>query len=332
MSGEHVNLLEIRAAEPMGKPSRVDVQRVGDRITSAVVRGVKILGTKSPNPTRGKPTRYSDAALASAVPLYEGMRVFVDHPSRENPKAERSYRDRLGRLVNVSGKPGDGLHGDFVVNPKHPSAEQFLWDAEHDPGAVGFSHNADGVGSVVGHEFVVESIKCARSVDVVTDPATTHSLFESRLEGSMSDPKPETKPEAKPADAPAAPKPEVKPAHASDAFTALESRFSALETSVKAKDAKIDKLEVALAARDRKDRVEVLLRESKLPAFAVTDKFRTDCLDAKDDAAVQSLIEDRRTVARGSFHQEPGNPPKGDPGKAIETADEALEFIRKGGR
>ena len=38
---------------------------------------------------------------------------------------------------------GEGLFADFHFNPKHALAEQLLWDAEHAPENVGFSHNVE---------------------------------------------------------------------------------------------------------------------------------------------------------------------------------------------
>src|SRR5205814_1387894 len=72
--------------------------------------GVKILGAESVN---GR--RYTMEALQASVPLYEGMRVNLDHPTT-NPNASRSVRDRFGKLVNVR-KEADGTRGDLRYNP-----------------------------------------------------------------------------------------------------------------------------------------------------------------------------------------------------------------------
>ncbi len=134
----------------------------------SIIYGVKILGMESQN---GR--RYLPDALAQARQLYEGAPVNVDH--RENGR--RSYRDRIGRLMNVR-LGADGLYGDLLVNPKHPLAEQLFWDAEHCPENVGLSHDAQGRTRVEGRTVVVESIDRVRSVDLVAEPATTRSLYE----------------------------------------------------------------------------------------------------------------------------------------------------------
>ena len=73
--------------------------------------------------------------MAKALPLYEGMRVNVDHV---DPGQRRSLRDRIGLVKNVTLKE-DGLYGDFHFNPKHALAEQIAWDAENAPQNLGFS-------------------------------------------------------------------------------------------------------------------------------------------------------------------------------------------------
>jgi hypothetical protein len=138
-----------------------------------VIAGCKILGLQSRN---GR--TYDTAAVAKAMPMYEGAAVFVDHGKAGQ---SRSYHDRMGRLQNVRASQ-DGLYADFCFNPKHVLAEQLLWDAEHAPGNVGFSHDVQGKtrrsqdGSVV-----VEAIERVDSVDLVAKPATTRSLFEDTL-------------------------------------------------------------------------------------------------------------------------------------------------------
>jgi hypothetical protein len=335
-STETHNLIEIRSAVALGKPQ---VDRA-----AGIVRGVKVLGRKSPNLTRGLPTGYSDEAIQNGVPLYEGAQVNIDHPDRSTPDAPRSYRDRFGWLQNARAEP-DGIYADQHVLKSHALAEQFFEQAERNPAGVGLSHNARGRGKPSGGEFLIEELQSVRSVDVVTDPATTHSLFESRQEAPMLNTS-NTPPAAGAAPAAGGTPPagnlplvEAKPGDAAKpaggAESLLEARLLKVEETLKSTTAELDRARVALAARERKDRVEALLLESKLPAFAVTPKFREQLVEAKDDAAVKVLIEDRRAVARGSFHTEPGNAPAPsvDPAaKPIETTEQFLESLRKSGR
>lgn len=140
---------------------------------AGVIRGVKLIGLESKNRRR-----YPAAVLRSAAPLYEGAKVNVNHPDGD-PLSARGYEDRIGSIRNVRATE-QGLYGDFHFNPKHRLADQVLWDAQHNPAAVGFSHNATlrMTGDKRGGK-VVEEIVAVRSVDLVADPATTSSIFEN---------------------------------------------------------------------------------------------------------------------------------------------------------
>lgn len=138
-----------------------------------VVKDVKIVGLRSQHGYD-----YTPSALKTAIPLYEGIRVNIDHPERDKPNTARSYRDRFGKLSNVHFVEGDGLRGDFHYNPKHEISNQFAWDVENNPKACGFSHNARGPLRQRGDRMRCESIDTVRSVDLVADAATTRSLFE----------------------------------------------------------------------------------------------------------------------------------------------------------
>ena len=139
---------------------------------NGVVSGVKILGVKSRN-NRVYPLE----TLRDAAPLYENAKVNVNHPDG-SPNESRKYQDRVGSIKNVSLQE-NGLYGDFHFNPKHPLAEQMLWDAEKAPENFGFSHNVEAVVRLENGAQVVDKIVRVRSVDLVADPATTSGLFES---------------------------------------------------------------------------------------------------------------------------------------------------------
>lgn len=137
---------------------------------AGMIRGVKVLGHESRN---GR--RYTPEALRQAAGLYEGIRVNVDHQAAGD---RRSYRDRFGQLRSIQVRE-NGLYADLAFNPKHPLAEQLLWDAAHAPENVGLSHDARGRTVRRGGSVVVEEIEAVRSVDLVADPATTKGLFEA---------------------------------------------------------------------------------------------------------------------------------------------------------
>ena len=140
---------------------------------AGVIFGVKIIGCESRN---GR--HYPNDTLRQAIPLYENSKVNLDHPDGD-PRKPRSYHARFGMIRNVQLRENEGLYADFWFNPKHTIAEQLLWDAEHAPDNVGFSHNVEAVVKRTHDPALVEKIVAVRSVDLVADPATTQGLFES---------------------------------------------------------------------------------------------------------------------------------------------------------
>lgn len=146
--------------------------QLGVEAEVGVLRGVKLLGLASRN---GR--TYREEALRYAAPLYEGAKVNIDH-APGGPLAPRGYRDRLGVVKNVELRPGEGLFGTLVFNPKHALAEQLVWDAQHAPENVGLSHNVLARTAWDQGREVVEAIDRVQSVDLVADPATTCGLFE----------------------------------------------------------------------------------------------------------------------------------------------------------
>ena len=142
---------------------------------AGVIYGVKIIGCDSRN---GR--HYPNDTLRQAIPLYENSKVNLDHPEGD-PRKSRSYHARFGMIRNVQLRENEGLYADFWFNPRHTIAEQLLWDAEHAPDNVGFSHNVEAIVKRQSTLAVVEKIVAVRSVDLVADPATTQGLFESEL-------------------------------------------------------------------------------------------------------------------------------------------------------
>lgn len=163
MEKEHELIQEY--TDSRGVPLRVDRDQ-------GVLAGVKLIGLTSRN---GR--RYRETALADAVGMYEGAKVNVNHP-KGGPLAPRDYQDRLGVIRGVEFRAGEGLFGDLHFNPKHALSEQLVWDAEHNPRNVGFSHNVEARLSRAEGGVIVEAITRVQSVDLVADPASTDGLFE----------------------------------------------------------------------------------------------------------------------------------------------------------
>jgi hypothetical protein len=273
-----------------GASIRVDRQ-------AGVIHGVKVLGLESRN---GR--SYLPEALAEAAQLYEEAKVNVNHP-KGNPASPRDYQDRIGTIHNVSLRPGAGLFGDFHFNPKHALAEQLIWDAEHAPENVGFSHNVEARTSRRGDRVVVEAITRVQSVDLVADPATTRGLFESAANDEPAS-----------AVAPAEP---AKPLGMDYLRRQHPELFESLDRQradeVGRLQKEVERLTALETAREKRDTARRLLREFALPdpetddpwAKTISGGLFFDLLvGAADEPAMRGLVEERaRLVQRLSGGQ-----------------------------
>jgi hypothetical protein len=268
--------------------SRGVVMRV-DR-QAGVIRGVKVLGLESRN---GR--TYLPEALAQAAPLYEDAKVNVNHP-KGNPAGPRDYQDRIGSIRHVSLRDGAGLFGDFYFNPKHALAEQLMWDAEHAPENVGFSHNVEARVGRRGERAAVEAITRVQSVDLVADPATTRGLFEV---SAASDAAPATAAETAP---PAALE---EPSRENPELVESIGRLQAAEIARLQQE--VDRLTALEAVRQKRTLAARLLREFELPdpesadpwAQAVlSGRFLESLLAAPDEQAMRCLVEERAELVR----------------------------------
>ncbi len=252
---------------------------------AGLIRGVKILGLKSRN---GR--IYLPEALEKAAPLYERAKVNVNHP-KGNAEVPRDYQDRLGVICNVVLRPHEGLFGDLQFNPKHALAEQLIWDAEHLPENVGLSHHVEARTRRSGDQVVVEEILRVQSVDVVADPATTRGLFESAGHSAAPPPWDQLTIDS-------------LRQHRPDLVEALSQEAAAELCRVRQE---LERLQAAEAARQKRERVERLLKEYHLPdpeqaegwaKALVSPTFVQTLFEAPDEAALRRLLEDRAAVAR----------------------------------
>ena len=255
---------------------------------AGVIRGVKILGLDSRN---GR--SYLPEALTQAAALYEDAKVNVNHP-KNHPAGPRDYQDRIGMIRNVSVRP-DGLFADFSFNPKHPLAEQLVWDAEHASQNVGFSHNVEARTARRGDRTVVEAITRVQSVDLVADPATTRGLFESCAAAAA-------------ARGQAADRPQLTLEDLRRDYPELVAALAgAQESELRQLRAEVDRLTLLEAVQRKQQLLRRLLREYRLPepesadahARTITSpRFVESLLAAADEPAMRSLLEERAALVR----------------------------------
>lgn len=149
---------------------------------ASTVSGVKLMGIESKNRRR-----FSAEALKNIFELSDGAKINVNHNSRDL-SAPRDYGDRIGSVISRT-LESDGIYGTIKINPKHPLAEQFFWDAENAPQNCGMSpvYAPHKTSRAKDGFLLVESVAKVSSIDLVADPATTNSLKESQGDNSMSE-------------------------------------------------------------------------------------------------------------------------------------------------
>ena len=273
---------------------------------AGIIRGVKVLGLTSLN---GR--RYAEAAIQKAVPLYEGRVVNANHPPRDN--FNRSIDDRLGWLSNV--RVSEGLVGDLNLLKSDPRSPKIFEAARRNPSVFGLSHNIEGKVKDTPQGAVVEEIVRVHSVDVVGDPATTKSLFESEgetMSNSEEKAKQEADAEAKAkADAEAKIKADADAKAATDAAAAQKPTVESLQTELSALKARegarelledagfkspqkvwVNALALLESAEDRKAFVESLPRPAvkarsgaPLPSGDTSDRKIPEFKDAREFAS-----------------------------------------------
>jgi hypothetical protein len=255
---------------------------------AGIIQGVKILGLQSRN---GR--SYLPEALSAAAQLYEEAKVNVNHP-KGAPTGPRDYQDRIGTIRNVALRSGEGLFADFHFNPKHALAEQLIWDAEHAPENVGFSHNVEARTTRRGEQVVVEGITKVQSVDLVADPATTRGLYEAAAGAAIG------------GEAWAVLGMEELKRQRPDLVEALLSEQAEEVTRLREE---VSRLEGIAVAEQKRSTARRLLSEFKLPdpeasdAYAqavVGGSFLESLLAAPSEGAMRQLVEERVRLLRAT--------------------------------
>lgn len=152
-----------------------------------VIRNVKLLGWESKNPASvlrlsrtefgaalDEPYSYSSRDAAVALPYYDRVQVFEDHPTDD---MERSVRTLVGETSNPRIEV-DGIYGDICYLRETETGRRLAEVAQRMPHQLGCSHVATGIPELVEGRVVITGYR-PESVDVVTRPATTRGLHES---------------------------------------------------------------------------------------------------------------------------------------------------------
>lgn len=132
---------------------------------------------------------YTKQALESAVPIFEGKKIYADHPSKfeEDVRPERSTRDVLGHWENVHVEDDNGrssLVGDIV----------FVDSTDTDWARSRLSHALDYAQKYPGSDFVGVSINASgdanptnidEMIEATTQPDILQKLEKAKNEGAI---------------------------------------------------------------------------------------------------------------------------------------------------
>lgn len=263
-----------------------------------IIRDVVLLSRFSANNRE-----YTPECLQKAVPMFEGIKAFLNHQRKRDRGEGRDVKDLVGRYKNVRVED-DKLKGDLNLLDG-PHAGTVLSIAEDMPDVAGNSIHAQGRYRRNNGKEVVEELTKGHSVDLVTDPATTASLFEeteTKEEKDMEWGK-MTLAEFK-----------INRADLYEAILAegVSSRDDEVKTLGEERDQfkkDNDELKVKEAVGKKGELVDRLLNESELPDEAKTDTFRGILIVVQEkkegdkvisvEDQVKALIEDRKSILDG---------------------------------
>src|SRR5262245_30925546 len=194
--------LVLEATLALAPDSRVDA-------AAGVIRGVKVLGSASRN---GR--TYPPALLAERYAAYEGAQVYADHDYSQLKTGKARPLTSWGGVLRGATFRGESVFADLHCLKETDAGKIILEAAARCPDKFGLSpmHLIESKKTDGGE--VVTAILEVWSVDAVTRPATTRTLFEA--EEAMPD---ETAPPAM-----AAPPP---PMSVEDAFVVLQNAIMA---------------------------------------------------------------------------------------------------------
>lgn len=139
---------------------------------SFIVEGMALLGAKSKN---GR--TYSADTRRNAVKIFEGAKAYADHPVKGREDEPRRVMELIGIHRNVRfDEATDMLRSNLHLSPTDLVKGYIIPHAKSNPGIIGNSINASGK---IANDGNVMEITRARSVDIVTEPATTNGIYES---------------------------------------------------------------------------------------------------------------------------------------------------------
>ena len=295
-----------------------------------ILKNVVVLG---PTSTNGR--KYPVETQKSALSLFEGIRAYVNHPKLNEMSEPRDMRDLIGEHKNlrvVEDKFEPYTVSDLYLIDNAVVRDVVLPLAESKPHLAGNSIVARG--KMVKEKdgtYKVEQILAARSIDIVTEPATTNSLF---TEGKSSEEEEmdlktltmETLRKDRPdlfeavttalqAEIETKTIRETEAKALKDKVTALESKVTGLEAGVLERDKTIATHELERAKAMKDSLVEGIFKVAKIPdrvkytekdgIKAINPHFRSLLERCQDETEMKELVRTwEETYRQGPISEE----------------------------
>jgi hypothetical protein len=306
----HTALIESSGFDP-DFASRIDEQ-------NGIIKDVKVLGRKSKN---GK--EYLDPAHDDAVRLCEGAIVYRNH-QYDDSLPGRMVEERLGFLRGLYKKNGETYAKELVLNPETGYYKTFLWEAKNNPRKLGLSIYGDGDGKRVAGTFQVNKIYDVYSVDVVDDPATGSTLWEQSMDETNAIPDSagatgDWKSHLTNAVSSLATELQAGTMTKEQALAAVKKLFEMIGQEPEASDTPSDAEKTEMVEQLRKlpfkaskwaakeiynyklteqTSKRLAKAQEKLKGVQLSESFKKQLRNAKDDAEVDELIADRAEVLK----------------------------------
>ncbi|NVM24153.1 MAG: ChaB family protein, partial [Desulfobacterales bacterium] len=289
---------------------------------------------------------YTEQAMRSGLYLFEGAKAFANHPRKDEKGEVRDVRDLIGKHQNIR-MEGGKVKGDLMVLKSHAP---WVFDlAEQMPELVGLSLRGNGkIRKDKSGEVTVEEITSVNSVDLVTEPASTSSLFEqfNNKEDDMDFAKLtlEELSEKRPDLVTAISESTLKKAKGMEDTKKLQAKVEKLEEEIKKKDLELDEFRVQQNLEEKRKQIDKLLKGSKLhreAPQAITPTFRRMLESVEEqkegdktitvEEQIKVLIADREEAAfKGTGKVRNMGGEKDDDEKKELTDEQLAESVKKG--
>ena len=298
--------------------------------TNMVVHNVAVLRPTSRNKkfSGSKGRRYSQLARESVSTLMAGKKAYINHATKKELQERGGVRD----IKDTLGYWGDVAHIDesgIVRNDLHfleNHREWFVPMVKQMPDKVGVSIHA--FGDMVFNEGEqmedVNDITLVDSVDLVSEPGSTHNLLESYTEKENTlETKDFTLEELREN------RPDLIAAIETELKTKLDEKGELVTLreqvgtlTIKNRDLAIqlDEANIKEKARTKNEQINKLLSDSKLSPEFITDTFRESLGTCEGEKQMTDLIEDRKKIV-GSAKKVTGMGDEQDLDESVQKKD-----------